>query len=513
MLTRAIRFILFPMLRTLHGKLSLVLLALLCLLGVGCIYLTLFTTRVYNEETNQNLNRNLAVDLASHLRNQNLLTEKFESDPATKQRGWAEITRLMVLNPEIDIYVLDERGEILGYSAKPGKVVEKSVALAPIKKFLSHKKLLPIRGDDPCHPGQSKVFSAARLPLAGSTPGAKPLRGYMYIVLGGDQHEISAATMVQSYILRLSLWAILGVFLLTFFAAALLFAFLTRRLRRLANAMENFQQHLPDGAHTENGTARDEIERLENSFSQLSSRISAQVEKLESTDTHRREAVSNVSHDLRTPLAALQAYLETLLIKEGRLQPEEQREYLTAALSHSERLGKLIAALFELAKLDSQEMQPALEDFSLAELVQDVVQQFHLPAEKKGVRIEAQCAGDVSFVRGDIGLVERLLEKLIENALRHTSSSGAVTLALQGKDECVSVQVRDDGEGIADEDLPHIFERSYRAHKARDETNESGNAGLGLAIAKRIAELHGSSLQVESAPGKGSTFYFDLPLA
>ena len=487
-------------------------------MGLGCIFLTLFTTRVYNEETNQNLNHDLAADLALHLRDQNLLTDKLQSDPATKQRGWSEISRLMVLNPDIDIYVLDERGTILGYSAKPGKVVSKSVSLAPIQAFLSHQKPLPIRGDDPCHPGQDKVFSAARLPLAGSTPSksgaqnASALRGYMYIILGGDEHE-TAAAMTSSYILRLSLWATLGVLLATFLAAALLFSFLTRRLRRLANAMESFQHHLPNGTLVEKHTARDEIERLENSFAELSSRISTQVEKLEVADTHRREAVSNVSHDLRTPLAALQAYLETLLMKEGRLQPDEQREYLTAALSHCERLGKLIASLFELAKLDSHEMQPALEDFSLGELVQDVVQQFHLPAEKKGVRFEAQCAAGLPFVCGDIGLVERLLENLIENALRHTSPGGMVTLVLQRTNNHVVVQVRDDGEGISEKDLPHIFERSYRAQNQRDETATSDSAGLGLAISKRIAELHGSSLRVESTIGKGATFSFDLPLA
>lgn len=509
------------MLRTLHGKLSLVLLGLLCLLGVGCIFFTCYITRDYNEETNQNLNRTLATNLAQHLEDQNLLTEKLITDPKTKQRAWAEISRLMVLNPEIDIYVLDERGKILGYSPKPGKVISKSVSLQPIQKFLSREMHLPIRGDDPCNPDRSKVFSVASLPLpVGSTPNVEKtnaLRGYMYIILGGDEHEMSAATLASSYILRLSLWTILGLLLATFLAAALLFAFLTRRLRRLARAMENFQQHLPNGEHSEkpleNGAARDEIERLENSFLQLSSRISAQVEKLERADTHRREAVSNVSHDLRTPLAALQAYLETLLMKEGRLQPEEQRGYLQSALSHSERLGKLITSLFELAKLDSQEMQPTLENFSLAELVQDVVQQSHLPAEQKGVRFETHCSGDLPFVRGDIGLVERLLENLIENALRHTPSGGTVTLALQRMADKIVVQVRDDGEGISKEDLPHIFERSYRAKNGPDETTESDNAGLGLAIAKRIAELHGSSLQVESALGKGAMFFFGLPLA
>ncbi len=149
-------------------------------------------------------------------------------------------------------------------------------------------------------------------------------------------------------------------------AGALSFRLLTRRLRRLTHSVEEFGiRHLAlpasnPAAVSASGAAPtgvaptgDEIERLERVFGQMSGRLEAQVAALRDIDTQRREAVSNVSHDLRTPLAALQGYLETLLMKEGQLSPEEQRNYISTALKHSERLGKLIAALFELAKLDS----------------------------------------------------------------------------------------------------------------------------------------------------------------
>jgi signal transduction histidine kinase len=327
-----------------------------------------------------------------------------------------------------------------------------------------------------------------------------------------------AQSIRSSYALRAGALSVAGVLAVTFLSAAVLFGLLTRRLRRLTTLVEAFGA---SGASPSTSAppaplkikSRDEIAALEDVFARMSGRVGAQVQTLEQSDAHRREAVSNVSHDLRTPLAALQGYLETLLMKEGQLAPDEQRKYLATALKHAERLGKLIAALFELAKLDSREMEPAWEDFSPGELAHDVAQQFQLTAQNKGVTLRAIDGEKMPFVRGDIALVERILENLIENALRHTREGGLVEVALQQQAQRILVQVRDNGEGIAAKDLPRIFERSYRAHDAvrSAEASDTG-AGLGLAISQRIAELHGGSLEVQSEAGQGATFGFTLPL-
>jgi len=496
------------MLRSLHARLSLVLLVLLSLAGALLLPLLLSTTRAYNEEVSQNLNRDLASRLANHLSQKSLLPARFASDARAREAAGKEILYLMTLNPDIEIYVLDDSGAILASSIKT-RPLRQSVRLDPIRRFLAALGPLPIRGDDPRHPGLSKVFSSARIPSE-----AGRLRGYIYIILGGEAYQAAARAIDGSYALRVGAWSLAGVLGATFLAAASLFAFLTRRLRRLTSQVQAFRSQSSVAQATAQAAPRDEISALEAVFAGMSSRIGAQVQTLEQADVHRRQAVSNVSHDLRTPLAALQGYLETLLMKEGQLAPEESRKYLTIALKHAERLGKLIAALFELAKLDSREMEPAWEDFSLAELVQDVAQQFQLPAANKGIELRSLGGASLPFVRGDIALVERVLENLLENALRHTPPGGTIEITLAQHERRAVLQVRDNGEGIAEADLPRIFERSYRAQNTARSTEASdGGAGLGLAIAQRIAELHGSALEAQSEPGHGAAFSFSLPLA
>jgi signal transduction histidine kinase len=175
------------------------------------------------------------------------------------------------------------------------------------------------------------------------------------------------------------------------------------------------------------------------------------------------------------------------------------------------RLSELVEELFELSKLDALQAQPQIEPFLLSELVHDVAQKYQLRAEQKGIKLQAQVGRDVPFVCADIGMIERVLENLIENALRHTPGGGSIILALRAveKGQAVRVQVVDTGTGIAPSDLPHIFDRFYRAKKPENRDEKSG-AGLGLSIATRILELHGSELAVQSTPGKGATFSFDL---
>jgi len=168
----------------------------------------------------------------------------------------------------------------------------------------------------------------------------------------------------------------------------------------------------------------------------------------------------------------------------------------------------LVEDLFELARLDAREVRVNAEPFSLAELVQDVVQQHSLAAQKNGLRLEAGDGEDLPFVHADIGLIQRVLDNLIENAMRYTPPGGAITFALTADGDRVRVQLRDTGSGIRAEDLPHIFERFYRVPQQSD---KPGCAGLGLAIAKRILELHGSTISVESVPEQGTTFTFSLP--
>lgn len=295
-------------------------------------------------------------------------------------------------------------------------------------------------------------------------------------------------------------------------AALIVFNVLTQRLRELAQGMERFRaggftrplRLVPPSARH-----GDEVDRLAHAFGELSERIACQLRLLEANDQQRRELLANVSHDLRTPLASMQGYLELLLIRHGSLAPDEERSYLEIATKHCERLSKLVRDLFELTKLEANEVSLDTEVFPLAELAQDVAQKFQLGAQQRNVTLEAHVIEPVRPVRADIGRIERVLENLIENALRHTPAGGSIRVVVSGEGGRARVAVTDTGQGIAPEHLDSVFDRYYRA--SRGEESDSGHAGLGLAISKRIVALHGGDMRVESRLGVGSTFAFELP--
>ncbi|MCW5664368.1 MAG: two-component sensor histidine kinase [Piscinibacter sp.] len=238
-------------------------------------------------------------------------------------------------------------------------------------------------------------------------------------------------------------------------------------------------------------------------------------EALQALQRQRHELLARVSHDLRTPLASMQGYVELLLVRHGSLSAAEERNYLQTAARQGEKLTRLLADLFDLTRLEAGQWQAQKEDFSIAELAQDLLQKFEPEAQQRGLRLALDCqppCTPATRVHADLALVARVLDSLLENALRHTPSGGRVAVELANADGRARLAVRDTGHGIAADELPGIFERYERASRVRD-ADHSEHAGLGLAIARHIVGLHGSRLEVRSTEGAGTCVSFALPLA
>ncbi|MDZ7841206.1 MAG: HAMP domain-containing sensor histidine kinase [Gammaproteobacteria bacterium] len=488
------------MFRSLYAKLALVLVGMCLLSGVMFVVLMGYSTNRYHQELYQKLNRDLAQHIVAH---EDLLSD----GQPDEQRLKALFDTMMALNPSVEVYLTDSTGHILTYSAPAGKVKASRVDTGPIRRFLAGEQL-PVLGVDPRNPEREKIFSAAPVTEGGD------LRGYLYVIAAGEQYDTIAGMLRESYVMKVSLWLAAAGMVFALLAALVIFALLTRRLRWLTDGVERFRtngfRQPADMAPQRSGNG-DEIDRLAVSFDDMARQITAQMEHLEETDRLRRELVANVSHDLRTPLASLQGYLETLLMKKDSLSPQEQLEYVEIAARHSRRLGRLVSELFELARLDSTDATPEREPFSLAELIQDVLQKYELRARDAGVRLDVRLDAQVPFVYANIGLIERVLENLLDNALRHTPRGGSVKLVLVPGEQAVTVRLSDTGSGIADQDLPHIFDRFYRSRQPGPGNGDG--AGLGLAIARRILELHGGRIDAASGHQAGTTFTFELPFS
>jgi PAS domain S-box-containing protein len=230
----------------------------------------------------------------------------------------------------------------------------------------------------------------------------------------------------------------------------------------------------------------------------------------------RRELLTHISHDLRTPLAAMQGYLELLLLRHANLEPAERHNYLEIAARQSERLARLVSDLFQLAELEGDDPPLTLEAFSLPELMQDVIQKHKPDALRREIALRHTAVAAALPAQADIALVERLLTGLVENALRHTPAGGAVTLSATFGPPCApgwsAVSVRDTGEGIASADLAGLFDRYQTAERVAG-AGATPHGGLGLAIARRIVQIHGGELRISSQAGVGTEVTFDLPLA
>ena len=227
----------------------------------------------------------------------------------------------------------------------------------------------------------------------------------------------------------------------------------------------------------------------------------------EDLENLRKELLANVSHDLRTPLASIQGYLETAL-NIPDLSETKRTEYLGTALMSTEKLKGLIDELFDLSRLESRDRKPVLEPFSIAELASDVVAGLRITAENKGVALEESIPTDLPAVEADIALVNRVLQNVIANAVKYTDSGGKVLVKLSSDAQDVKIEVIDNGIGISPEDLKTVFERFRTGQRSGRK-----GTGLGLAIVKSILDAHSANYTFTSQPGKGSHFTFWLKLA
>jgi signal transduction histidine kinase len=257
----------------------------------------------------------------------------------------------------------------------------------------------------------------------------------------------------------------------------------------------------------------DEIERLGTTFNEMACTLNLQYQKVKNTDELRRELISYVSHDLRTPLASLQGYLETWHLKHKQLTPLEGEELINVAMKNAQHMSRLIEQLFELAHLDSETIILTTEPVGIAEFAQDVLLKMSLEASKKNVSLDIEPKDPSIIVMANIEKLERVFTNLIDNALRHCEVGDRINIDLLPSTVTgqVNVSVRDSGIGITENDLPLIFDAHFKASNSIRGIGQ--NNGLGLAISKRIIELHGSELKVTSTLGKGSQFSFDLKSA
>jgi signal transduction histidine kinase len=482
-------------LTSIFWKISAIFLLTLLVLSVVYLYISVYTAEMYFQEAGQKLNAEVAPHIAAD-------NKCFVNGEANEEALKEVFHSVMIINPSIEVYLLNTEGKILTYFA-PDKVIKLDyVPLDPIKEFIEVGTSTFVMGVDPKNEKVMKGFSAAEV-YEDSV-----LMGYMYVILGGEEYENATQFVFGSYMLRLGVRSMA----ITLIAAALIsliaLAFIIRNLSKIIFVIRRFKDGDLNARIKFKGGG--ELGEFADSFNEMADTIVSNIEEMKTMDNLRRELVANVSHDLRTPLATIQGYIETILMKADTLSDEDKKKYMQTIFGSTERLKNLVEELFELSKLEARETVANPEAFSIAELVQDVQQKNLIIAEPKKIDLSLEFPFDLPLVVADIGMMEKVLQNLLDNAMKFTPESGNITISLSPQKEEILLSIKDTGPGINSKDLPHIFDRYQKAE--RTNMHDNAGLGLGLAIVKKILEVHNITIDVKSTKGKGTAFSFKIPI-
>ncbi len=329
--------------------------------------------------------------------------------------------------------------------------------------------------------------------------GMGPSIGSLHVV-HGDLPDINLASLQITYasIGRFFLWGGLLAIAIAIILTFILSRHILAPVKALSRAARQFGKG--DFSRRVESDDRGELGELASSFNTM-------ADDLERTERLRRNMVADIAHELRTPLSNLSGYLEA--IRDGVIQPDEAS---VASLSEeATTLARLVDDLQELSLADAGELKLVTGPDDIGRLARDAVNALQAGAATRGLTIAADVPAGLPAVNIDSQRIRQVLNNLLANAVAHTGPGGRVTLTARHREGRIYVSVADTGEGIPAEDLPYIFERFYRVDKSR--TRSTGGSGLGLTIARRLVEAHGGTIEVESQPGHGSIFTFNLPTA
>lgn len=476
-------------------RLSVIFVLILLLLGITYVYFTVITAQNYFQETTQKLNSHVAESMLQEV-------QPFVDGKVNEEALGKIMHSMMAVNPSLEVYLLDKEGKILSFVVLDKKVKLTQVSVEPIIEFINNKGSQLVMGDDPRHPKGATIFSAT--PVYENSE----LKGYVYMVLVSEKYENISSTLLGSYALTLGIKILTVSFFAAFIIGLVLIWMLTRNLRKIIRTFKQFE----DGdlhARIPEENAKGELVILSRTFNSMADKILENIESLKKVDLLRRELIANVSHDLRNPLAVIHGYIETIYLKNESLSAQERKKYLEIILNVSEKLKKLVADLFELSKLETKQISIKKEPLLINELVQDASQSIELMAKNKGITIEKDISASIPYVNADIAMMDRVIQNLLDNAIKYTPENGKVKLKVASKNREVEVYIENTGEGIPRKDIPFLFDRYYKANK---EDNHIEGSGLGLAIAKKILDIHQSVIRVNSDIKGLTSFSFSLPV-
>jgi signal transduction histidine kinase len=335
-----------------------------------------------------------------------------------------------------------------------------------------------------------------------------------------DQSKVSAfiatdANILQKYLRQYSQWLIITLLLILILTNGVLTYFVSRSIIRPLRALKRAAEEIKEGNldYEVRPQSRDEIGELSVAFEEMRRKLKHSIELQLQYDENRKELISNISHDLKTPVTAIKGYVEGIM--DGVADsPDKLDRYVKTIYTKTGDMDRLIDELFLFSKLDLGKVPFHFEQVELGQYLQDCTQELYFDIEKKGILLEqAECLTGPLYVTADREKLKRVLLNIIGNAVKYRDKEedSYIRLKAQKMDGNAVISIEDNGQGISAEAMPYVFDRFYRADPSRN--TSTGGSGLGLAIAKQIVEEHGGLIWATSEVGKGTKVFITLPMS
>lgn len=485
-----------PWYKSFYGRVGLVFLLVLLLIAASQLLVLGWSFRTLFAQMDQRAHWNIATELGERLQPLLLKTTNYREVERSFFRYW-------FMNRKLEFHLLDRDGRVLA-SVAPHSfgITRKSVDTEPIERALaaSHQ-LLPNYGEDPTdNKRRRRIFSASRVQL-------KDGPGYIYLIIGGAHFHERIGGTGGFYVIGVLIAGLLTATLAGCVLGAILFFHLTKQLRSISQTVSRYREG--DFSARSQTIRDDELGDLTVAVHEMASTIAEQHQALQRQDKLRRDFTASICHDLKSPIASVSAFVETLMRDNAILDEDERIHCLSLVRDGVDIQKGLIEDLFEISKLEAQERMPKLEELGVKEFLVEVQDYFVRRAIEKDISIVVEAADELPSVAADKEMLRRAINNLIENALRYSPEGGTIRVSAETKEGRVEFAVEDQGPGIPIDEQERVFELFYRVEK--DRSRQSGGSGLGLAIVKKIIELHHGTVQVVALPENGSRFILAIP--
>jgi len=467
----------------LFRRIIILIFLLISVLSCLFIVITYFTTREFYQSSTQLVNKDVAGHIAK-------FASPFKDSGINKQTADSVFYNAMVLNPAIEVYFLDTTGKIMYFQAPDSTIRLWKIPLQNIQKHIQLNGADYIKGPDPKHPDIQKVFSAAEVINNG-----KKL-GYIYVILAGNEYNNATRMLFGS---QVASFAIIAVCVIIVLSVVLTYWYVNRLQRSFKKIIAVLNEYMNGDLNVRfEMNEEDEFAPITRSFNKMATSLSYNIERLKKTEQERKDFIATISHDLRTPLSVAKGYAETALdkIHDDAMNKPEIDGFIQLVHKKLQQIEIMVQDLFELSRMESVHFTPNKEPFIFSEILNEAISVYEKKAIEKNIQLTCDITYDITWIYADIRMMERVIQNLLDNAIKYTPLNGFIHITLNNEEKILVLNLSNSGAVLSNDILNWINITAQPNNIST--TNKPANTGLGLLIVKKILELHGYHFHVAS---------------